>query len=111
MDRAQLALVPPPRGKDLKTQLLNLDYKRLHRELLLTYRLLFGQSPRSRQLARYSLAQEKAARLESSQGDMDPLLEELCTAPLSTSWITRMLSPRKQLHLTAHFFPLSCTNG
>jgi len=110
--RAQLALIPyTPNKKDILTKLLFLDYKRLHRELLLTYRPLFGQSPRSRQLAKYSLAQEKSARLQSSQGDIDPLLDELCTAPLSTSWITRKLSPRKHLHLTAKFFPPSCTNA
>jgi len=111
MERVQLALVPPPRGCNLRMPLLTLDYKLLHREVLLTYRLIFGQSPRSRTLAEDSLAREKSARLESSQGDIDPLLEELCTAPLSTSWITRMLSPRKQLQLSAKFFPPSCTNG
>jgi len=111
MGRAQLALIPPPYGDDLRTKFQFLDYKLLHREVLLTYRLLFGQSPRSRNLAKDSFAKEKSAQSNTGKYAMDPLLEELCTVPLSTSWISRMLSSYKPLQLSADFFPSSCTNG
>ena len=94
----------------MRVQLQMLDYKLLHREVLLTYRPIFGQSPRSRKLAKDKLYWEKLVRLELRQDAIDPLLEELCTAPLSTSWITRILSPHKELQLSARFFPPTRTN-
>ncbi|OJJ42595.1 hypothetical protein ASPZODRAFT_20364 [Penicilliopsis zonata CBS 506.65] len=47
----------------------------LHREVLLSYRLLFGQSSRSRKLAFKLLEQ-----LEKSSGEIDPFLHTICSA-------------------------------
>ncbi|KAI4681755.1 uncharacterized protein J4E84_007350 [Alternaria hordeiaustralica] len=74
----------------------------LHRELMLTYRLLFGQSVRSRKLVQDLLIQEKKA-----DRVVDPLLERLCTLPLSRSWVAKSLSRRNHLDLPAALFPQS----
>ncbi|KAG8163197.1 hypothetical protein KVR01_006494 [Diaporthe batatas] len=48
----------------------------VHREILLSFRLLFAQSQHSRKLA------EKQLRGSRSEADVDPLLFTLCTSPL-----------------------------
>lgn len=54
----------------------------LHREILLLYRLLFGQSAASRGLLTDLLDQ-----LRTTTGDVDPFLRTLCTEPLSRGFL------------------------
>lgn len=68
-------------------QTLERDPSSVHRELLLSYRLLFGQSSGSRKLAVKLLKQ-----LKESSGDVDPFLVTICSTPLSKSWFLRPLS-------------------
>ncbi|OBT61230.1 hypothetical protein VE03_09672 [Pseudogymnoascus sp. 23342-1-I1] len=75
------------------------DPASLHREVLLSYRLLFGQSSHSRVLLTDLLAQLKKASKE-----VDPFLISLCTTPLSPSFFSmRRSSPM----LPSELFPSS----
>jgi hypothetical protein len=95
----QAELLPSESYVDMPQQS---DPRPLHRELMLSYRLLFGQSSRSRKLVRDLLVEEKKANRE-----VDPLLEKLCTLPLSGSWAAKLLSRGKHLVLPAEIFPQS----
>jgi hypothetical protein len=70
----------------------------IHREVLLSYRLIFAQSARSRKLIKQHLDRLGS----SSRGPMDPLLVALCSSPL------------KRLHrdsgLPRNIFPYSAVN-
>ncbi|KAL7919268.1 hypothetical protein ACQKWADRAFT_323135 [Trichoderma austrokoningii] len=64
----------------------NQDPSSLHREVLLTYRVLFGQSSQSRALALKLIQQLRAA---SSTGDVDPFLSTICTVSTAASRLFR----------------------
>jgi hypothetical protein len=53
----------------------------VHREVLLSYRLLFAQCSRSRKLMKQYLQQ-----VRRDNGRVDPFLVTLCTSPLSSLW-------------------------
>lgn len=79
----------------------------IHREVLLTYRLLFGQSSESRDLACGFLD-----ALKKTAQDVDPFLETLCTAAHSSSfwWQMPFLRPRNGI-LPGELFPASAIDA
>ena len=65
--------------------------------MLLTYRLLFGQSPHSR-----AIALKLLKKLKLSSGDIDPFLSTICTVSATRSrFFRRFANPG----LPAHLFP------
>ncbi|KAK1826925.1 hypothetical protein QBC39DRAFT_363154 [Podospora conica] len=78
---------------------LGRDPSSVHREVLLSYRLLFGQSPGSRKLALKLLKQ-----LKESSGAIDPFLVTICSTPLAKS---RFLRPLSGSPLPNDIFPTS----
>jgi len=62
----------------------------LYREVLLSYRLLFGQSSHSRALSLKLLDQ-----LEKSSGDIDPFLATICSTPITRFRFLRRFTKSK----------------
>lgn len=82
----------------------------IYQEILLSYRLLFGQSSRSRQLLSGLLSSKSKEQL-SSMGDepIDQLLELLCTKALYSrrKFLGLPLGRRLGPHIRADLFPTS----
>ncbi|KAK3987107.1 hypothetical protein QBC44DRAFT_209671, partial [Cladorrhinum sp. PSN332] len=55
----------------------------LYREVLLSYQILFGQSPKSRNLALQNLSHSPDG---IAPGDVDPFLLSICTSQLTSWW-------------------------
>lgn len=98
VSRVLAALLPSESYRDLPRP----DISALHRELLLTYRLLFGQSSRSRNLARILLN-----RLRKSVNEVDPLLTTLCTASRHRNLFSKLFCGGTNIDLPAELFPIS----
>ncbi|KAF2811392.1 uncharacterized protein BDZ99DRAFT_569455 [Mytilinidion resinicola] len=66
------------------------DNSSLHREVLLSYRLLFGQSSRSR-----ALSLDLVEQLKKSSDDIDPFLPTICsTSTTQSRFLRRFTKPR-----------------
>jgi hypothetical protein len=81
----------------------------LHHEMLLSYRLLFAQSSKSRRIVGRLLSQSsKKASTHTVSGitdDADPFLSTICTTPLLSHW--RHFSFTRQNLLPGTIFPPS----
>jgi hypothetical protein len=91
-------LLPNETYRDSPTQ----DPSFLHREVLLTYRLLFGQSSQSRELA-----QNLLSMLKKSSQEVDPFLETLCTVSQSRSLFKKLFRNNDTRSLPTKLFPAS----
>lgn len=80
----------------------------VHREILLSYRLLFGQFDSSRKLCSQSLTRDQAPTTQH-QGALavDPLLLTLCTIPLGSSVFCASDVGGKKTGIPGHLFPPS----
>ncbi|CDM37577.1 unnamed protein product [Penicillium roqueforti FM164] len=75
------------------------DASSLHREVLLSYRLLFGQSSHSRQIALELLEQTKKL-----SGEIDPFLLAICSASVTQSRFLRRFTKSR---IPVELFPTS----
>ncbi|KAL3952367.1 hypothetical protein ACCO45_012310 [Purpureocillium lilacinum] len=70
------------------------DQSALYREVLLSYRLLFGQTPSARRLVAQLLSQQSSATSNAAESPMDshmngitdPFLRIICTLPVQSPW-------------------------
>lgn len=89
-------MLPPQYYTDVSNQ----DLTAIHREILLSYRVIFGRTSRSRDLFSKFLEQES----ESTDRSLDPFLVTLCTTPLS---YRVLFSRRRNPKIPSRLFPPS----
>ncbi|KAK0747421.1 hypothetical protein B0T21DRAFT_388497 [Apiosordaria backusii] len=75
------------------------DSPELYREVLLSYRLLFGQSPKSRRLVSQVPSRSPGG---TTLGDLDPFLLTICTSHLTSGWLWN-----KCPTISGNLFPIS----
>lgn len=75
----------------------------MYREVLLSYRLLFGQSSKSRRLVAQLLDGHATRDNATAASQLDPFLRVICTSPLKSFW----RSDKTISALPSNLFPAS----